>query len=377
MTGAFPVLDLGGDPSTIGWAHGQRAKGLIERNLALYFRRYRDEVGLERTEVLRRAEAWLTRVRKLDLEYAAMVEGLAAGSGLPLHGIAALNARYELLYGEFAHQGLATACTAFALLPERAGGHLLLGENWDWFPEVEGLWLRVRWGDLTVLAFTEAGIVGGKIGLNSAGIGLAVNGLLSHLDRWDGDGVPFHVRTWRVLCSATLAEALAAVEDGGSPGSANFLVGGGQTGTAVSLERAPSGTAQVAPTAGILVHANHFLAPQRLGVQEPLLEERRSTDLRQERLSELLARAAEQGPLSLPHVQKALRDHVGHPDSVCRHESSVFPPHANYATALSVVMDLRARRVEYTAGPPCQHAFQTLALDREGASSEDRERPRP
>ncbi|MDD2912055.1 MAG: C45 family autoproteolytic acyltransferase/hydrolase [Candidatus Bipolaricaulis anaerobius] len=360
MTEECPLLDLAGDPYTIGYGHGRGARALIATNLALYTRRYRDEIGLGWEEVLRRAGVWFARVAELDPPYAAMVEGVAAGSGFPLPAIAALNARYELFYGEFAATGLATACTSFALLPARTGGRLLLGENWDWFPDVEGLWLRVAWGDLTVIAFTEAGIAGGKIGLNSAGIGLAVNGLLSHRDHWDGEGVPFHVRTWRVLSSPDLERAIAAVADGGAPGSANFLVGDATTGEAVSLERAPNGTARVEPADGILVHANHFLAKDTLDVREPLAEERRSTDLRQRRLTELLVGAAGRGPLSLASVQDSLRDHEGHPDSVCRHESPLFPLDLNYRTSLSVVMDLGAGRIHYTARPPCQSPYRTL-----------------
>ncbi|GAB4311680.1 MAG: C45 family autoproteolytic acyltransferase/hydolase [Candidatus Bipolaricaulota bacterium] len=363
MTGVLPILDLGGHPHAIGYAHGQGARGAIARNLALYFRRYRDEIGLGRKEVRHRARAWLERVKELDPPHAAMVAGVAAGSGFPLLDLAALNARYELFYAGFVAHGLATACTTCGLLPEiTQGERVLLAENWDWFPEVEGLWLRVQWDGLTVLAFTEAGIVGGKIGLNSAGIGLVVNGLLSHLDRWDGDGIPFHVRAWRILCSPSLERAIAAVEEGGSPGSANFLVGEGKSGRAVALERAPSGTSRVAPEAGILVHANHFLHPERLGVREPLAEEHPSTALRQERLAARLAQAARQGPLSAGVVQDALRDHEGYPDSVCRHESPLFSPDLNYRTCLSVVMDLHARCLLYRAGPPCAGAYHEIAL---------------
>jgi len=369
---ALPVLSLQGEPYEIGYGHGRGARPLIERNLALYTRRYQDEVGLTQREVLRRAEVWLGRVNDLDPAYAEMVRGVADGAGLPIPSIAALNARYELFYDGFARQGLGTGCTAFAVLPERTEDqHLLLGENWDWFPEVEGLWLRVAWGDLAVLAFTEAGIAGGKIGLNSAGIGLAVNGLLSHLDRWDGEGVPFHVRTWRVLLSRDLDEAVSVVEEGRSPCSANFLLGDAKCGRAVSLERAPRGTVRVEPSDGILVHANHFLARERLRVRDPLAEERRSTHLRHERLTEILAQAADRGPIAQKTVEDALRDHVGHPDSVCRHPSPVFPPEANYATALSVAMNLHTRRVRYTAGPPCQHAFQTLDLEQPTQLPED------
>lgn len=111
------------------------------------------------------------------------------------------------------------------------------------------------------------------------------------------------------------------MEEGGSPCSANFLVGDGKSGRALSLERAPTGTARVEPQNGFLVDANHFLRGEELGVQEPLAEERRSTYLPQERLPQ----AAETGPISKEDVEEALRDQESYPDSVCRHESRLFP----------------------------------------------------
>ena len=54
MTEECPLLDLAGDPYTIGYGHGRGAKALIATNLALYTRRYRDEIGLGWEEVLRR-----------------------------------------------------------------------------------------------------------------------------------------------------------------------------------------------------------------------------------------------------------------------------------------------------------------------------------
>lgn len=362
MNRGLPLLEVGGSPREAGRGHGAGAREAIAENLALYFRRFRDEAGLEKAEVLRRAEVWLERVRLLDPDFAATVEGIAEGSGFPLPAVAALSARYELFYSEFAARGLATACTACAVLPERTGGSLLLAQNWDWFPEVRGLWLKVHWGDLTILTFTEAGVAGGKVGLNSAGVGLAVNGLVSHLDRWDGEGVPFHVRAWQVLLARDLEEATAAVEEGGSPCSANFLVGDGKSGRALSLERAPTGTVRVEPKNGFLVHANHFLRGEELGVREPLAEERRSTYLRQERLAARLAQSAERGPISMEDVEEALRDHEGYPDSVCRHESPLFPPELNYRTALSLVLDPLSRHLRYTPGPPCRSGYQALGI---------------
>lgn len=181
-----------------------------------------------------------------------MVAGIADGAGLPILDIAALNTRYELFYGEFARQGMrGNACTAFALFPGAAGnGHFLLGENWDWFPGEAGLWLHIQRKALSLPCFTEAGIAGGKIGLNSAGVDLCLNGLVSHIDRWGWEGMPLHVRCWEILTSGSVETAAAAVEQGPSPCYANFLLaqaGGACQGAILDLERTPTGTVRLEP----------------------------------------------------------------------------------------------------------------------------------
>ena len=125
--------------------------------------------------------------------------------------------------------------------------------------------------------------------------------------------MPFHVRTWRALLARDLTEATTAVEEGGSLCSAHFLVGDAKCGQALSLERAPTGTMPVEPQDALLVHENPFLRGEELGLREPLAEERRSTCLRQERLSARLVQAGAKGRISVEDVEGALRDHGGPP----------------------------------------------------------------
>ena len=91
------------------------------------------------------------------------MRGVADGSGFAPDDIAALQVRYEILYYQFGHNALSEdvdGCTAFAVLPEAStNGHLLVGQNWDWIPQVQGAVLHAtdperdwkRW------PFTEAG----------------------------------------------------------------------------------------------------------------------------------------------------------------------------------------------------------------------------
>src|SRR5207248_4331350 len=118
-------------------------------------------------------------------------------------------------------------CTSFALLPSQTvNGHVLIGENWDWIPEVQGALLHSHdsESDLETLTFTEAGIVGVKIGLNSTGLGLAINGLLTTVDDWSRPVKPFHLRCYEILRCRTVSAASNVVRGQPRACSTNFVL---------------------------------------------------------------------------------------------------------------------------------------------------------
>src|SRR5207245_2883995 len=130
---------------------------------------------------------------------------LAAGSSQEILDITALNVRYELMYSQFSKIGLKPmpktfGCTAFATLPTAVeNGHLMMAQNWDWIPEVKGIFLKVKnENGPDVLSFTEAGVVGGKIGLNSEGLGLRIHGIVYSKYEWARLKKAFHVRCWEL-----------------------------------------------------------------------------------------------------------------------------------------------------------------------------------
>jgi len=183
----LPVLRLKGSPYEIGYRHGQQAQYKIQRNLEVYFRRFKNETALSRDEALRRAERYLQVIRRVSPSYARAMEGVALGSKSRLLEITALNVRYELMYSQFAKIGLkpvprVDGCTAFGAMPEATvNRHLLMAQNCDCIPQVEGLFLKSRPTiGSNIVCFTEAGVVGAKIGRNSSGIGMAMIGLISN-----------------------------------------------------------------------------------------------------------------------------------------------------------------------------------------------------
>lgn len=359
----LPVLLLEGSPYEQGLAHGQQVREEIAHNLKIYFHRFERETKLPKAEVLRRAGLYLRVIEKNAPKYAEAMRGVAEGSGFELLEITALNARYELIYSEVTQQALRKpdGCTSFALLPNKTvNGHLLIGENWDWIPEVQGLVLEIREpGVPEILCFTEAGIVGGKIGLNSAGLGLAINGLNSEKDNWSHLQKPFHVRCWEILRCTEFEQAVRVVTEGERGCSANFLIA--QTpNRVIDLETAPTGISKLFPQDGWIAHTNHFINPKAAGLTKEVQPSKRpSTKQRLARAQHLLNIGKK---LDVEGVKEILRDHDDFPYSLCRHPDETFLPEERYQSVVSVMMDLNEQILSIASGPPCQHEYKMLAL---------------
>jgi isopenicillin-N N-acyltransferase-like protein len=355
----LPFLAVSGSPAAQGRAHGTALAAGVHHNIAVYFGRFAREAGLEAPVVRERAALLAARLDQLHPEYSAGIAGIAAGSGADLVDVAALNFRYELIYSALAARELVDGCTAFALAGSAtADGHWLMGQNWDWIPEVAGAVVRAEAPNGDVLGFTEAGIFGLKIGLAATGIGLAINGMMSVADSWDGAGLPFHARCHDALRAPSLRAAAAAIADGERACSANFVIAQSGRGI-VNIEAAPGGTCAVAPSDGRLVHANHFEHAAAMSVVEAPYERRPISVRRQRRLADLIAAPEKPG---VAELQQRLRDHDGYPDSVCRHPSQNEPLTRPYKTVVSVVMDLDDRALWISDGPPCEAPYQLHRL---------------
>ena len=358
---SLPLVRLSGTPYEQGARHGQQLRERVRQNVAVYFDRFAREVQLAPADVLARARRCRADVEARNEDYAAAMRGVADGAGIDLDRIVALNVRYELLYDRFGAIAMADGCTSFAVSPAAAAsGHLLLGQNWDWIPEVKGAVLHTIEPDgLETLSFTEAGIVGGKIGLNSAGLGLAINGLSTTADDWERLGTPFHARCFEILRRRDLDAAVRVVTGSPRACATNFLIAQVPDRVA-NVEAAPDSVYVAGWVDRWLVHANHFVVPDILGVVETPSERRPISCHRQGRLQELLATGS---PVTVEDVQRYLRDHEGFPDSICRHEDPAEPEEERYATVASVVMDLHERVLSIADGPPCHGVYDSIRLE--------------
>ena len=373
---SLPVVDLKGDAGEQGFAHGRALADAVAHNVEVYFDRFEREASLGRAEAIGRTREYLKAIGDRAPDYEAGMRGLAEGAGLPYDEIAVLNLRYELLYYQYSTVKAAEAalklakgdlprpdgCTAFALLPEAtSSGRLLVGQNWDWIPQVKGALLRIREaGGIGILGFTEAGILGAKIGLNSSGVTLCINGMLTTADDWHRFTLPFHWRCHAILRARDFDAAVSVVADEPRACTTNYLVAQAPD-RVVDLEAAPDKLGRIGCEGGVLSHANHFEDPASLGVEEPPSLGRPFSRHRTRRMRELLDLGK---PWTLPALKEALRDHDGRPNSICRHADEALPEIERVITLSAIVMDPETGRLWASDGPPCESEFQELALDR-------------
>lgn len=371
MTGGFsiPALDLTGDPCARGNEHGRALAARIRDNLETYLKRF-EASGLAREAALKEGEAWDATIARTSPDYAAEMRAVADGADLPRGAIALLNARYEIAFTLFGRDARAPdgpaaepdGCTSAGILPEAsADGATYLIQNWDWLAALRGgcAIMRVRRTDGPDMIFlTEAGIVGGKMGLNEHGIGLVENGLACEGDGRHPYEKPFHVRCREVLDAATLNDAMLPIVQTRRVCSANYVIGDA-AGEIVDLETSPDLVTALHPQDGLLTHSNHFLDPRHGASQMERLSP--NTLFRAARTARLLGQEA--GNLTLEHFGRTFSDHLSHPNAVCRHPDPRQPAAKRTMTLASVVLDLTRRRMWVAEGPPCEHAYACFALE--------------
>ncbi|MEE8391386.1 MAG: C45 family peptidase [Anaerolineae bacterium] len=350
------MIETKGDAFERGRQHGEQTADLIRANLEGYWRLFKHDAGLDQAAVLDRARQYLYPIEGYAPRLLEEMRGIAEGAGVSLDKILTLNCRTEIL--SLAAVPLRDECTAVFVSPEAtADGHALVAQNWDWSNVLRGgtVLLRIEQPGLpTVLTLTEAGMVG-KIGLNSAGVGVVTN-FLRHEHR--RVGVPFHVILREALNAPRLGLGVAAVYRGVRADSGNYLLAHAD-GEAIDLEATPSDVGFLYPQDGLLVHTNHFVTP-RLQTGDVGLAPSEHTLLRYGRAIHLLRTQA--GRITVKTLKNVFRDHFNRPYSICRHPDPGLSEIERGATLASMIVDLTAGEMYVAAGEPCKTQYQKIRI---------------
>ncbi|MEN2980987.1 C45 family autoproteolytic acyltransferase/hydrolase [Tistrella bauzanensis] len=379
----LPVLDLGPDPFERGVVQGRTLAASIRANLETYFNRFA-MVGSDRATVLAAAGRWQAFIAEDNADYAIEMAGIAKGAGLSLDEITVLNARYELTYEVYSIEarrakgdGAQAApdpqdmpeqegCTLFGLMPDvTASGACVIGQNWDWLAGLAGNCFIKRvhrdeqpeLGKPAFVGFSEAGIVGCKMGVNQAGVGLCIAGLVTAFEGQGAMRKPVHVRCAEILDAWRFSEALRPVLQTDRTCSSNFMIGHGD-GEIIDIEATTGHAAYLYPQDGVVTHSNNLVAERRVASQIERIAP--STLFRAERVRRHMK--AQSGRIDLDVIRAVMSDHFSAPASVCMHADPKLPAARRNATIASVAIDLTNKVLYATNGNPCHNPFRPYPL---------------
>jgi isopenicillin-N N-acyltransferase-like protein len=302
-------------------------------------------------------------------QYLDEMDGIADGAGLEVADIFTMNARTEVMWAATARQAeadratLSRECSSFALLPQRtACGHTLIGQNWDWLSHSFDtlVLLEVEQdGSPNFVTLVEAGLLA-KTSMNSSGLGVAVNSLVTSADKAE-PGLPFHVLIRAFADCDTITDAVYLATKHRRSSSGNYLLAHSD-GLAVNLETTPGGYQGVTPqlpSAGVLVHTNHFVSPVP-GSHDVAPYAMADSLIRLQRVRTHIADAP--GLATVETLHKALGDHADFPSAVCCHPDARSAADMEWATVASVIMDLDERVMYLSEGNPCQYRPELLTF---------------
>ena len=167
------------------------------------------------------ARAYEAPIERFEPRYLEEIRGIAEGAGLDDVDVLAINVRTEVMFAAKARQVAERRPPRGRSAPRSpsarasADGHTLIGQNWDWLLHAADTWScsRCRQDEgPDFVTVVEAGLLA-KTGMNSAGIGLVTNALVSDADRGE-PGIPYHVSARRCSTAETVADAYAVLQRG-------------------------------------------------------------------------------------------------------------------------------------------------------------------
>ncbi|MFE2988924.1 C45 family autoproteolytic acyltransferase/hydolase [Streptomyces sp. NPDC059262] len=271
-------------------------------------------------------------------------DACADAAGAERRTMAAVGARTEILAA--CRPDPEGECSTAVFAP--AGRRPETMQTWDWHDSLvpDGLLheLTPREGR-TVKLFTEFGAAG-KIGVNSAGLGVHFN-ILSHQADSDAGGVPVHAIARHILDEAdTLGQAVELASTARVSASTSLTVV--TAGAAASLELSPAGIAVVpAGEDGWPLHTHHFL-DAGLGAGDVHSPESSTP----ERFAHLRAVRSARPGLAPAERAKALCGGPGPNASTGLSRRSGAPPRLTHEQALVARAARQGRTVSSGTSPP-------------------------
>lgn len=319
----------------IGQQHGQAAKAEVHGSITFYSAFFNERTKLSWPEVRNVARGFLPWLEAAYPEYVEEMKGVADGAGLDLESIVALNVRTEIAYGM-----LSDGCTALSWKTSDAS---FLAQNWDWnleqTPNIVCISIEQPSAP-KIHMMSEGGIIG-KIGLNSAGVGVTLNAIQAPGVSYNK--LPCHLALRTVLNSTSKEAATNALRKSGVASACHITIADASTGgvgfecTAYDILEMPM------EQNGWCTHSNHLVKQHKVEGTLFLSD----SPFRLDRILELM-RGIDKP--SVQNLSEILKDEKNYPTAICR----AVGEKSTSQTLFSIVMDLKHGFARVKMGRPTE-----------------------
>ncbi|MFS0594512.1 C45 family peptidase [Cytobacillus horneckiae] len=358
-------LKLKGTNREIGRIHGEQGREQVLKSLTTYEGLFYGYSKISWKQAREEALTHLAAIEQYNENFIEEMEGVALGAGVDFEDILALNARSEIALANYVSKPFSDGCTAIGIIPPLTT-ETILAQNWDWkATQIESLLLLdiEQEGKPAIQMVTEGGIIG-KIGYNSAGLGVCLNALLTNKK---SNKVPIHLGLRSVLNSSSLHEAVANIKDGQLASTANFMIASDQgEGRAMvaNYEVSPYGIAMLTSNEGKVVHTNHILSNDILENVEDRNEFKFEDSLiRKNRAEQLIhSKVYQREKIDTEAFKVWLSDQFNAPNSINHYENKKAPEHRRMETVFSIIMNLSSRSMELCIGKANQNKYKKYNL---------------
>ena len=342
-------VSASGSHYNIGLSIGKQCRDQAMRSQRRFKAAVERSPGATVQKVVARAKLTLPLSREFCPEYVEEIEGYADGAGLDS----------DLVYAMLSDPpSLGEGCTDIAVNARWTKEDAVYAAHND---DVEPYNLQ----DLAILRVKpedEPGFIGvsyggiyPSVGLNSAGISLTGNALVPNDTR---PGVPKVFACRKVLRAKGLNEALRWSMPEARGHSFNNIICD-RSGEIHSMEGSATTFDALYAHEGYLVHTNHYISP-RMWKFEKDMHTRMSSVMRFNRASRLVREQL--GQVEVRTFKEIFSDHVGHPESICRHADPALSENDQTVTVFSVVFDLTNRAAWICAGNPCEGEYRKYEI---------------
>jgi isopenicillin-N N-acyltransferase like protein len=366
----YPHVHVEGAAEQRGRQYGEQARERVRRSVSAYRDVFAALAGWDWDTVRAEAARFEAPIAAFGPQYLAEMRGIADGAATDFGDVLAINVRTEVMFAAKARQAAASTtvtaeCSAFAVAPAPGRiGPTLVGQNWDWLPHTADtvVVLEARQDDgPDFVTVVEAGLLA-KTGMNSSGLGLVTNALLTSEDLGQ-PGLPYHLLLRAIMDCQNVSDAISVLQAGFRSSSANYLLAH-RDGIVIDVEACPGDFSRLyflyPGDDGVILHTNHFLADRFAG-RDVSVWAMPDSPVRLQRLQAGVRAARDP---SLTTFRALLSDHANYPSGVCCHPDVRMPHYDQGMTAASVLMDLDAQRMWISDGNPCTAPYRALDYSR-------------